>query len=283
MKNIATFIILSAAYVGQAHAACPYVMDATATNIEQIDGSYSIITKFPSVNTSTQRLLATIQSNTHLNPAVRTYFAGSASGVSSYVSAQQGNTSVLIGDHSIPASGVVALEYRFNNFPAQLTGSTYQKINLGLTIYGGSDNTTPKTNFAIQFFLDTGSQLGTPASAKTTLRVQKYKFTGETASTDGQFNYVISQPVPNTAKLGIYLNQDSKQLGIIVNGIDQGYIATLPSTLDKLAFFPSANLMNIPTDSPVLGQNLSATLITDAAQMTLNYPAGTKDACGNTL
>ncbi len=38
-------------------------------------------------------------------------------------------------------------------------------------------------------------------------------------------------------RLGMYINQNTKQVGFIVNGVDQGYQSTLPAPLENIRFF----------------------------------------------
>ena len=37
-------------------------------------------------------------------------------------------------------------------------------------------------------------------------------------------------------RLGMYINQNTKQVGFIVNGVDQGYQSTLPAPLENIRF-----------------------------------------------
>lgn len=82
-------------------------------------------------------------------------------------------------------------------------------------------------------------------------------------------------------RLGIYINQDTKQVGFISNGVDEGYQFKLPGALQKVAFSMNGNINIISTN--LFGQELSSELITDRNALQFNYPQGTTDMCGNAI
>jgi hypothetical protein len=82
-------------------------------------------------------------------------------------------------------------------------------------------------------------------------------------------------------RLGVYINQDTKQVGFIFNGVDEGYQFKLPGTLQKVAFSMNGNLNILSTN--LFGQELSNELITDRNALQFSYPQGTTDMCGNAL
>lgn len=82
-------------------------------------------------------------------------------------------------------------------------------------------------------------------------------------------------------RLGVYINQDTKQVGFIFNGVDEGYQFKLPGTLQKVAFSMNGNLNILSTN--LFGQELSSELITDRNALKFSYPQGTTDMCGNAL
>ncbi|WP_433848258.1 DUF4882 family protein [Acinetobacter proteolyticus] len=84
-------------------------------------------------------------------------------------------------------------------------------------------------------------------------------------------------------RLGVYVNQTTKQIGLIFNGMNSGYIRSFANKLDSFAFANMAGQYGIPTGSPTIGQNISIELITDHAGLQFTYPTGTKDICGNTI
>lgn len=88
----------------------------------------------------------------------------------------------------------------------------------------------------------------------------------------------------NNYKIGLYLDQDSEQIGINLNGIDKGYINNTPLT-------DLATQISFQMFGPVGGYPISLidtyqpteTLVPDHSQMTLNYSSNTKDICGSAV
>ncbi|EPZ0889646.1 DUF4882 family protein, partial [Acinetobacter baumannii] len=82
-------------------------------------------------------------------------------------------------------------------------------------------------------------------------------------------------------RLGVYINQDTNQVGFISNGVDEGYQSTLPAPLENIRFFVSSDI-SIDAEQ-LFGQELSNELITDRNALQFNYPQGTTDICGNAI
>ncbi|MDC4634942.1 DUF4882 domain-containing protein [Acinetobacter baumannii] len=82
-------------------------------------------------------------------------------------------------------------------------------------------------------------------------------------------------------RLGVYINQDTNQVGFISNGVDEGYQFKLPGALQKIAFSMNGNINILSTN--LFRQELSNELITDRNTLQFNYPQGTTDMCGNTI
>ena len=275
-KYLISAALVSVLAGGQAMAVCPYTLDATATQISQITQTLSPPSKFPSVNLGTQRVSGSLSAS----PAIATVLvAGSATGIQKFLDYQTNPSGTALGDHTLPSSGIVVAEYRFNNFAAQLTGSEYQYLNSGFEFSASNgDNANPK-NMGVSVALTNYNSLS-PAKQTTELLVMVYDRVTNSILTWN--TYPVSQPVANTFRVGLYVNQDSKQIGLNLNGINKGYIATLNDAISHAAFMPAAT-SQLTSTSGVIGQSVSGTLITDASQMTLTYPSGAKDICGNTI
>ncbi len=84
-------------------------------------------------------------------------------------------------------------------------------------------------------------------------------------------------------KTGLYFNQDTKQIGLIINGINQGYVVNMTEKLKEVGFALTGSLSAFAANSPNLGKVLSQEFIFDHSQLSSGYPAGTKDICGNPL
>lgn len=98
-------------------------------------------------------------------------------------------------------------------------------------------------------------------------------------------SYYKSQNMTNNTqeyqRLGIYINQNTRQVGFIVNGVDQGYKSTLPAPLENISFNVVSGLSIY--SNQLFGQELSNELITDRNALQFNYPQGTTDMCGNAI
>ncbi|NUG52307.1 DUF4882 family protein, partial [Acinetobacter lactucae] len=80
---------------------------------------------------------------------------------------------------------------------------------------------------------------------------------------------------------GIYINQNTKQVGFILNGVDQGYQSTLPAPLENIRFSASSGISIY--SNQLFGQEFSNELITDRNALQFSYPQGTTDICGNAI
>ncbi len=82
-------------------------------------------------------------------------------------------------------------------------------------------------------------------------------------------------------KIGIYINQNSNQVGLVFNGVNKGYFATFPSKLDNLYFSLTSNFYDLAaTDA---NKDVSIEFLLDKSKITQTYPTGTKDICGVAL
>lgn len=97
----------------------------------------------------------------------------------------------------------------------------------------------------------------------------------------------IELPVTNTSdgyqNIGIYINQNTNQIGFIYNGVNKGYLTNTPSKITNLAFQNSMGYGGFKPNSPHIGKTYSIELITDASKMKFSYPTGTTDICGSMI
>ncbi|WP_288364464.1 DUF4882 family protein [uncultured Acinetobacter sp.] len=97
------------------------------------------------------------------------------------------------------------------------------------------------------------------------------------------YNHSYSYDNQANQKTGIYLNQDTKQIGLILNNINQGYVVDMPEKLKEITFALSGGFPPFAANSSNLGKVLSQEYIFDRSQLSSGFPAGTKDICGNSL
>ena len=100
-------------------------------------------------------------------------------------------------------------------------------------------------------------------------------------------NYVQKFPVTGSTngyqRFGFYVNQDTKKVGLIVNGVNKGYIESFTNKPSAISFQMGSGYTRLAQNSPVLNQEVSIELITDKNQFQFTYPTGTKDICGNVI
>ncbi|KQW98431.1 hypothetical protein ASC84_06755 [Acinetobacter sp. Root1280] len=233
-------------------AACSYDFDATQT---QISVPFQGFQKFPSI----------IGQKTSFTVA-------STSSPQMFVAANSAAISGQNNGLTVPQSGIFAYEYKIK-VPTTLLPNNEQIImypNYADAYYNGGKN---------QIVVMYANHLqGSAAPDKVIFVV---------GSTNDGNNGLIELPVSNTSdgyqKIGIYVNQNSNQVGIIYNGINQGYISSNPSKFINLAFTNGFSYYDIGQNSPNIGKEYSVELITDKNKFQFTYPVGTTDICGNTI
>ncbi|MCH2001048.1 DUF4882 family protein [Acinetobacter seifertii] len=193
------------------------------------------------------------------------------------------NSTNDIGDLLIPHTGIIAfeMELKIPNLAlgnSSLGNSAYYASSIG---FNGVTNNgyTVRSNF--------GFDMGTydPDFGENPARLSysvAYRLSDETGPDS---RYSKGQNMTNNSngyqRLGIYINQNTKQVGFIINGVDQGYKSTLPAPLENIRFSVS-NSIGIYSNQ-LFGQELSNELITDRNALQFSYPQGTTDMCGNAL
>lgn len=275
---------LLAALVGSlsatAGAVCQYPLDATAAQYaalaqRQLDnGAGTADQPFPYINLQSAEFTAT-----YLQPP-QAYIAYSDVGLATVL----GQTGTQIGDITLPASGIVALEISIDHFPptsGESPAGAFTGSDLGLNVIlaaGGMNNDQLEalylaTSFWSQSFGDNRyyATLGATSTE------------GNSASSGG---IPLPQPLPAGFRVGFYLNMDTRQVGHTLNGVDLGYArsadgtpVTLPASAQgALIAAMGTNLVRTP-NSPHIGQPVGFTLITDSSLFTQPFPAGATDIC----
>lgn len=87
----------------------------------------------------------------------------------------------------------------------------------------------------------------------------------------------------NSFRLGVYINKQTKQIGLIVNGQNQGYLWNINGSYQNLEFALISEYKNFLSDSSNLGKEISIEVISDHSSLQYAYPTGTTDICGNTI
>lgn len=270
MKKLVLGSLITIAATSNVFAACSYTLDASNNQIEQMQPNIS--QKFLEVNTLTQQVNQPIGvfGNKYI------FLAGSSLGTQNLLNFTQNPQITVFGNVAVQQNGISVFEYKFNNYPAQLTGVNRQVIKSGLIVYAGTQDTDIQ-NIVINATLDNVNE---PSYLQSTnLNVSFYNFK---TNQNANYTYPISMPLQSGFKLGFYINQESKQIGLNVNGVNKGYIFGLDKKIGKISFFPRADI-EVPQNSSIIGQNLKGTLLTNSADITLSYPVGATDICGNVI
>lgn len=170
----------------------------------------------------------------------------------------------------IPQSGIIAYEYKLKVPSLLLPGDdalftpyniAHAFFNSGSTdIFVMYENNLPNSDHPLGIYIGNSPE---PTSGDST-------YIPVTSSSDG------------FQKVGIYINQDSKQIGVIYNGVNKGYISTITDKIKSLSFITSMSY-RVGLFSPNVGNEHSIELVTDKNQFQFTYPVGTKDICGNSI
>lgn len=250
---------------------CQYNFDATQQDYDTWNlqnPGYMPITQFPEIK---GQKFSFIVSSAPTDEDAYVYYVAT--------SKAQLNSTNENGDFSIPQTGIIAFEMQLKIPTPPPTGDSSYTSSFLLT--GGTSNGyTIHSNFGFQsgtYDPDFGEN---PPDLTYSLRYQLSNGSGPT--TVGYYqNTKVTTNTDNYQRLGIYINQLTKQVGFIFNGVDQGYQSTLPAALENLSF-------NIDSGVSIYsnhldGQELSSELITDHNALQFSYPQGTTDICGNVI
>ena len=187
------------------------------------------------------------------------------------------------GDFTLPHTGIVAFEMELK-LPTSALGnsslgnSTYYSSGIGFRGVTNNGYTVRSS-----FWFDMGGY--DPDFGENPARLNYYVAYRLSDNSGPNNPYYKGQNMTNNSneyqRLGMYINQNTKQVGLIVNGVDQGYQSTLPAPLENIRFSVSSSIGIY--SNQLFGQELSNELITDRNALQFNYPQGTTDMCGNAI
>lgn len=252
-----------------ASALCQYPLDATAAQYTQIGA-----TPFPYINLQSAEFTATL-TGTPANVGGIFYSGYSAAGVQAGLNTA--STGQLGGDITLPASGIVAVEFSLDHFPAYYTSSS----NLAMVL---SFTTSDITTFGISLAFEASS---TPDHAFVAAFGSRKENGIASGVTSGRMPLTL--PLPAGFRSGIYFNMDTREVGYAINGVDYGYLKnadgtpfTIPAGVQSGVLSATGLDQDYDSADANLGQVVGATLITDRSQFTQPFPAGATDICGTT-
>jgi len=184
------------------------------------------------------------------------------------------NSTNITGDIQLPLNGIIAFELDSTVIPTDLSGT--EGVGQGYTFLGIDTNNKPH-GLSIAYSNNTAIQ-----NYKRAILIMQ---TGPDGNGNSSLLSADVKPYSANAiqNIGVYINQNSNQYGLIINGVNQGYVGNFSSQLKKAIYQIRAATYKVPTNSTNIGKSLTMELITDHNKMKNTYPAGTKDICGNAL
>lgn len=251
-------------------AACSYDFDATNTEIQQMIGNpIPLAKKFPYLNGATASFL--------LENSSYQYHASTSSFAQSYKNYINGTNNTILGDKNLSSTGMYAVELKIDNFAdipiGSHSGNQSGVYTLGYNFYGIKNGN-----------LKYGGFVWLTNSDDTKTKKVYVSFSDLGAGINYEKEFDIAYSSANNYKIGLYLDQDSKQIGINLNGIDKGYINNTPlsDSATQISFQMFGLVGGYPT-SLIGTYQPTETLIFERSQMTLNYSSNTKGICENTI
>lgn len=170
----------------------------------------------------------------------------------------------LGGDITLPSSGIVGVEMRIDSFPKKLTNVLSDKAILFLMVASGS-------NYRFRVMM------GTYPSSAAVFPYSEVNGVGTFAT-----GIPVSLPLAKGYRIGIYFNMSTHQAGYTLNGVDMGYVSTIPTGITDIALVLGGDVL-AQSGENLIGKKVSGTLITQAKAMNQPFPQGTKDVCGNLI
>ncbi|MDA3453081.1 MULTISPECIES: DUF4882 family protein [Acinetobacter] len=188
-----------------------------------------------------------------------------------------------IGDFILPHTGIIAFEMELKLPISALGNSSFGNSAYYSSAIGFNGVTNNGYTVRSNYWFDMGTYDPDFGQNPTKL---SYNIAYRLRDNSGPDHpYYKGQKLTNNAngyqRLGVYINQNIKQVGFIINGVDQGYKSTLPAPLENISFSASSAI-SIDAEQ-LFGQELSNELITDRNALQFNYPQGTTDMCGNAI
>lgn len=252
MKKIAIGIIVSLSNIS-AWSACSYNLNVTQATLD-IKHPYTKV--FPLI--VGQKVEFSISD---------TMTSSNANGIKTYIAAN--NNDMLNGTNAsiqVPTSGIFVYEYKFKVPEVQLNNE--EQITF-FPLAALNEKNNPIANIS---YLNSSKVMDKPINA-----FLIYNSKGE------QFEFPVINTSDGYQKIGVYINQDTKQVGYIFNGVNKGYLDNLGSIVNLIGFAHTAGITGFSSTSINLNKHISIELITDKSQFTQSYPAGSTDICGNRI
>lgn len=290
MKKIILVTVMGFSEVSSAFAECSYSFDATLQDIKAFEvangansANYRYAEQVANINNTNQSGYDVI--NYYSNKDVDKLLASKK-----YIQFKTQYTSntpdnVAIVDKPITTSDIFAQEFIFdvNNLKVNL-GTTSQMYEYGFVITGSSQS---KVELTLNLMFAKGNNYSGVINGDSIVSLGvTYKSDGNghlTLLSANRTSNPVQVPADGKVRVGIYVNQNTKQVGYIVNGVNYGYLnLTMENKLKYISFMGAINQDHF-TNSALTGKTVGLQLITDKSKMQFTYPTGAKDICGVAL
>lgn len=186
------------------------------------------------------------------------------------------NNAITEGGLTLPQSGVIGLELNTDIISTELTNFRKETKNYGIFVQDKDKNM-----HSIFITYANNTALSSQDNKKNVVFILIASTHPDTKQTETLYGYGIPIEGMPQQNIGIYLNQNSNQIGLIVNKNNLGYIATLLSKPKDFTIVSEASFSGFEAASPYLNKTMSLELVTDKSKFTNTFPTGTKDICGN--
>ncbi|MDA3441743.1 DUF4882 family protein [Acinetobacter bereziniae] len=251
MKKL-TIAILTGLMSASGWSACTYDFDVTAAEFNKVNNN-PYLELFP--NRTNQKLSINLVVGNPPPPKTWYIYTGASSAFTLDNSK---------GDKVVTSNGIFAFEYKLKVPINNLSGGA-----LGFFPAGSLSKLQNGEQFDTTFFYHNSLSNNLFSLSMGYGPNAKIKTFSPINTTDGY------------QRIGIYINQNSKQAGLIINGVNYGYLYNLTDKIQNIGFVFSAAFQNIQSSDA--NQEVSFEVVTDASKITQTYPTGTKDICGNAL
>lgn len=257
MKKIILATIMGISGISSVFAECTYSFDATLTQLQSL-GNTSV-QKFPTITGNKFSYKTSQQSSI--------YTAFSQDYLKRVLAANDSQAMLYTrGDKILPTTGIIAFEYKIK--VATLGNTGY--VNIFPALSGGIMQNGKAVNFIVAY-----------QHGPTTNNFYIQTTSNDSALISNGFNLAPEVTSDGYQKIGIYINQNSNQVGLVFNGVNKGYFATFPSKLDNLYFSLTSNYYDLAAADA--NKDVSIEYLLDQSKITQTYPTGTKDICGVAL
>ncbi|MDN5623564.1 MAG: DUF4882 domain-containing protein [Acinetobacter sp.] len=259
MKKLKLAVLLSLSVIcTQGFALCRYDLEGFLS-----DPYNSVTQKFPTA--SGQKLSYKI-----LNTTNQLVYSANHS------SLKMMNDAIIEGGLTLPQSGIVGFELNTDVIPTRLTNTRKDAKSYGILLQDKDKNV-----HSILVIYNNSSLLTDQDNIKNMVLILIMSTDPDTKEVKGLYSY--TKPIEGISQqnIGIYLNQNSNQIGLIVNKNNLGYVTTLLSKPKDFTISSEAGFGGFEANSPYLNKTMSLELVTDKSKFTNTFPTGTKDPCGN--